>query len=111
MTQFPSDLDMTLTPSVDRTRPLTPFQEAFALSVCPKGTRIRSARPHRTVQLPCPIWVELVFPDGEERQVVVRMNYCAVWLLGSIETMTRFVLLSQPSTAMDRRRLRCTVSN
>jgi aminoglycoside phosphotransferase len=71
----PSDLNTTWTPPTDMTRPLTPFQEAFVLSVCPEGTRILSARFHRTVQLPCPIWVHLTLPSGEEYQLIIRMNY------------------------------------
>jgi aminoglycoside phosphotransferase (APT) family kinase protein len=54
---------------------LTPFQEALLLSVCPEGTHILSAHPHRTVQLPCPIHVSLALPTGEERRLILRMTY------------------------------------
>ncbi len=62
-------------PPADMSKPLTPFQEDFVLSVCPKGTRILSARFHRTVQLPCPIWVDLMSPNGKIYQLILRMNY------------------------------------
>lgn len=59
----------------DLSKPLTPFQEAFVLSACPMGTRIVEARLHRMVQLPCPIWVDVISPDGEAYQLILRMNY------------------------------------
>ncbi|GCE06820.1 phosphotransferase family protein [Dictyobacter aurantiacus] len=45
------------------------------LSACPPGTRIISAKPHRTVQLPCPIWIDLELPEGENYRLILRMNY------------------------------------
>lgn len=71
----PPTRNTTWKPPVDMTRPLTPFQEAFVLAACPQGTHILSARFHRTVQLPCPIWVHLVLPDGVRQRLIIRMNY------------------------------------
>ena len=65
----------------DLSQPLTPFQEELVLSVCPKGTHIVEARLHRTVQLPCPIWVEVTWPNGEASKLILRMNY----ILGGVE--------------------------
>ncbi|GCE20987.1 aminoglycoside phosphotransferase family protein [Dictyobacter kobayashii] len=71
----PAGSSLSWTPPVDMAHPLTAFQEAFVLSVCPTGTRILSARFHRTVQLPCPIWVDLKLPTGEDQRLILRMNY------------------------------------
>ncbi|GCE29747.1 hypothetical protein KDA_52310 [Dictyobacter alpinus] len=71
----PSHLNTAWKAPADLARPLTPFQEAFVLSNCPKGTRILSARLHRTVQLPCPIWIDLALPTGEPYKLILRMNY------------------------------------
>ena len=54
--------------------PLSPFQEQLILSVCPAGSRIRSARFHRTVRLPGPIWVSVALPDGNERLLILRLD-------------------------------------
>ncbi|HLG60938.1 MAG TPA: aminoglycoside phosphotransferase family protein [Ktedonosporobacter sp.] len=62
-------------PPDDMTRPLSAFQEAFVLSIYPRGTHIVSARFHRTVRLPCPVWVRVALPDGEEQVVILRMDY------------------------------------
>lgn len=62
-------------PPRDMRRPLSPFQETFILSACPPGTRILSARFHRSVRLPCPIWVRVVLPHGEEQMLILRMDY------------------------------------
>jgi len=77
----PSDVNRAWKLPADLSKPLTSFQEAFILSICPKGTRIISARLHRTVQLPCPIWVELILSSGEVCQLILRMNY----ILGGVE--------------------------
>ena len=77
----PSDVNKVWKLPTDLSKPLTPFQEAFVLSVCPKGTRIVRARLHRTVQLPCPIRVDLTLPDGGAYQLILRMNY----ILGGVE--------------------------
>ena len=77
----PSNVNTAWKLPADLSKPLTSFQEAFLLSVCPKGTRIVSARLHRTVQLPCPIWVDLTLPNGELYQLILRMNY----ILGGVE--------------------------
>jgi aminoglycoside phosphotransferase len=71
----PPGLNTGWKPPADMTRPLTSFQEDFVLSICPKGTRLLSARFYRAVRLPCPIWVRLAFPDGEERRLILRMDY------------------------------------
>jgi hypothetical protein len=76
-----SDVNAVWKPPTDMSKPLTPFQEAFVLSICPKGTRILSANFHRTVQLPCPIWVNLILPNGDAQKLILRMNY----ILGGIE--------------------------
>ena len=70
-----SDVNTVWKPPADMSKPLTPFQEAFVLSACPEGTSILSARFHRTVQLPCPIWVDVRLPDGEAYTLILRMNY------------------------------------
>jgi aminoglycoside phosphotransferase len=57
------------------TQPLSSFQENFLLSAYPAGTRILSARFHRNVRLPCPIWVRVVLPQGEELTLILRMDY------------------------------------
>lgn len=72
---LPPDVNTAWKPPADLSKPLTPFQEAFVLSVCPKGTCIVEARFHRTVQLPCPIWVDVILPDGEVHRLILRMNY------------------------------------
>lgn len=54
--------------------PLSPFQEQLILSVCPAGSRIRSARFHRTVRLPGPVWVSVALPDGNERLLIMRLD-------------------------------------
>jgi aminoglycoside phosphotransferase len=71
----PSDVNTTWKLPADLSKPLTAFQEAFVLSSCPRGTRIVSARLHRTVQLPCPIWVDVTLPNGEASKLILRMNY------------------------------------
>ena len=77
----PSDVNTAWRLPADLSKPLTSFQEEFVLSVCPKGTRIVEARLHRTVQLPCPIWVDLILPNGEAYKLILRMNY----VLGGVE--------------------------
>ena len=67
--------NITWQPPSDMTRPITAFQETFILSACPPGTRILSARFHRPVRLPCPIWVHLALPDGEQQTFILRMDY------------------------------------
>ena len=62
-------------PPRDMRRPLSSFQETFILSAYPPGTRILSARFHRSVRLPCPIWVRVVLPQGEEQMLILRMDY------------------------------------
>lgn len=62
-------------PPRDMKQPLSSFQQTFILSACPPGTRILSARFHRSVRLPCPIWVRVALPDGEERMLILRMDY------------------------------------
>ncbi len=54
--------------------PLSAFQEALILSVCPDGTRIVSAHFHRMVRLPGPIWVQVALPDGDEQKLILRMD-------------------------------------
>lgn len=54
--------------------PLSPFQEQLILSVCPAGSRILSARFHRVVRLPGPIWVSIALPDGAERKLILRLD-------------------------------------
>lgn len=54
--------------------PLSPFQEQLILSVCPAGSRILSARFHRVVRLPGPIWVSITLPDGAERMLILRLD-------------------------------------
>lgn len=78
---LPPDVNTAWKLPVDLSKPLTPFQEAFVLSTCPKDTHIFRARLHRTVQLPCPIWVDLTLPDGGAYQLILRMNY----ILGGVE--------------------------
>jgi hypothetical protein len=65
----------------DLSSPLTLFQEAFVLSVCPPGTRIVGARLQRTVQLPCSIWMDMFPLDGTAFKLILRMNY----MLGGVE--------------------------
>lgn len=77
----PSDINTAWKPPTDLSKPLTPFQEAFVLSACPEGTRIIQARLHRTVQLPCPIWVDVSLPNREACRLILRMNY----ILGGVE--------------------------
>lgn len=55
-------------------RPLSPFQEQLILAVCPAGSRILSARFHRAVRLPGPIWVSVALPDGNERMLILRLD-------------------------------------
>jgi aminoglycoside phosphotransferase len=62
-------------PPRDMTHPLSAFQENFVLSACPLGTRILSAHFHRQVRLPCPIWVRVILPNGEEETLILRMDY------------------------------------
>jgi aminoglycoside phosphotransferase len=83
LTRIPvaSDVNTAWKLPTDLSKPLTPFQEAFVLSVCPKGTCVIQARLHRTVQLPCPIWVDLILPNGEAGRLILRMNY----VLGGVE--------------------------
>lgn len=78
---LPEDVNTVWKPPADMSKPLTPFQEAFVLSVCPEGTRLLSARFHRTMQLPCPIWVDLRLPNGVAYTLILRMNY----VLGGVE--------------------------
>ena len=54
--------------------PLSAFQEALILSVCPAGTRIVSARFHRPVRLPGPVWVRVALPNGNEQMLILRMD-------------------------------------
>jgi len=61
-------------PPADMDHPLSPFQEQLILSVYPAGSRILSARFHRMVRLPGPIWVHVTLPDGNERAVILRMD-------------------------------------
>ncbi len=63
------------TPPRDMARPLSSFQESFILSACPPGARILSARFHRSVRLPCPIWVRIAPPHQEEQTFILRMDY------------------------------------
>jgi hypothetical protein len=51
--------------ALDMSHPLSSFQEDFVLSVCPKGTRILYVRFHRLV----------LFPDGGEETLILRMDY------------------------------------
>ena len=70
----PLDINTLWEPPDDMTHPLSPFQEALILSVCPRGTHIRSARFHRLVRLPCPVWVQVALPRGEEQMLILRMD-------------------------------------
>lgn len=70
----PSDINTEWEPPLDMDRPLTPFQEALILSVCPPGSHILSARFHRLVRLPCPIWVRVALPVGKEQRLILRMD-------------------------------------
>jgi aminoglycoside phosphotransferase len=72
---IPPERNVLWKPPPDMTKPLSSFQEDFILSVCPGGTRILSARFHRLVRLPCPIWVCVVLPNGEEETLILRMDY------------------------------------
>ncbi len=54
--------------------PLSVFQEALVLSVCPVGTSIVSAHFHRLVRLPGPVWVQVALPDGTEQKLILRMD-------------------------------------
>ena len=54
--------------------PLSVFQEALILSVCPPGTHIVSAHFHRLVRLPGPIWVHVALPHGDEQKLILRMD-------------------------------------
>lgn len=54
--------------------PLSEFQEALILSVCPDSSHIVSARFHRLVRLPGPMWVRVALPDGNEQMLILRMD-------------------------------------
>lgn len=71
----PPERNITWKPPHDMKQPLSSFQENFILSAYPAGTRILSARFHRSVRLPCPIWVHIALPNGEERVLILRMDY------------------------------------
>jgi aminoglycoside phosphotransferase (APT) family kinase protein len=77
----PSDVNRAWKPPRDLSKPLTPFQETLILSVRPTGTRVVSAHLHRTVQLPCSIWVATLAPDGTTSKLILRMNY----MIGGVE--------------------------
>ena len=72
---FPPGRNTLWKPPEDMTCPLSSYQETFILSVYPPGTRILSARFHRSVRLPCPIWIRVTLPDGEEQTLILRMDY------------------------------------
>src|SRR5579872_4133166 len=69
----PTDL-LPWNPPPDMAHPLSTFQEALILSVCPDGTHIVSAHFHRTVRLPGPIWVQVALPEGDEQKLILRMD-------------------------------------
>gem|GEM_PF-1675138 len=69
---FPAWRNISWEPPRDMRRQLSSFQETFILSVYPPGTRILSARFHRSVRLPCPIWVRVVLPQGEEQMLILQ---------------------------------------
>ena len=71
----PSWRNTAWTPPDDMAHPLSTFQEAFILSAFPSGSRILSARFHRTVRLPCPIWARIALANGEAQAVILRMDY------------------------------------
>ncbi len=74
-TQIPTPPDIyTWEPPPDMQHPLSPFQEALILSACPPGSYILSARFHRTVRLPGPIWVNVALPSGDEQMLILRMD-------------------------------------
>jgi hypothetical protein len=72
---IPPERNVLWKPPLDMSHPLSSFQEDFVLSVCPKGTRILYVRFHRLVRLPCPVWVRVLFPDGGEETLILRMDY------------------------------------
>jgi aminoglycoside phosphotransferase len=61
-------------PPENMDRPLSTFQEQFILSACPASSHILSARFHRTVRLPGPIWVSVALPGGNECMLILRMD-------------------------------------
>jgi aminoglycoside phosphotransferase (APT) family kinase protein len=94
----------------DPDRPLTPFQEALVLSVCPPGSRIAEARFHRTKWLPCPVLVQVALASGGEISLNLRQDLH----VGGVETEARLLpvlarwglpvpeLLAGPVTDPDR---------
>lgn len=53
---------------------LSPFQQGLILSLFPAGTQIIRASYFQRDYLPCPMRVQVVLPNGDPRQVVLRLS-------------------------------------